>query len=42
MLEVTNWFVKKFSGRSIEEHIEDEGIKETEKVFVKYGFKPLN
>ena len=42
LLQIINWFLKKVSGQYIEEYIEDSQAKETEQIFLKYGFKAMD
>jgi len=41
-MELIDWFLEVFSGRSLETYIEDETLKNTEKMFKQYGFKPIS
>ena len=42
VVQATDWIVKKFSGKTLDQHIEDKTYKETQKMFVQYGFKPVD
>ena len=41
-MELIDWLFHMFSGRSLETYIEDETLKNTEKMFKHYGFKPIS
>ncbi len=37
-----NWFMYQTSGRTIDDYMEEEEHKHVDKMFQKYGFKPID
>lgn len=42
LLQITNWLLKIVSGKYVDDYVEDNQTKNTEEMFKKYGFKPID
>ena len=41
-MEWADWFMQRILGKNLENYVEDETAKNSQKMFERYGFKPLN
>ena len=42
LLQFTNWLLHIFSGKYVDDFVENQQTKNTEEMFKKYGFKPVD